>query len=56
MILNMGVMLQIILQHFYKMFMWPTFYWFSFKLTINITFSFTNNHSSYKQFVKILVK
>ena len=34
---------QTILQHFYKLLMWPTFYWFSSRPTINITFSFTNN-------------
>ena len=38
---------QIILQYFYKMLMWPISYWFSSKPTINITFSFTNNHSSH---------
>ena len=45
-----------ILQHFYKMLMWSTFYWFSSRPTINITFSFTNNHSSHQQFVKKFVK
>ena len=38
------------------MLMWLTFYWFSSKLTINITFSFTNNHSSYQPLVKNFVK
>ena len=33
-----------------------TSYWFSFKLNINITFSFTNNHSLHKQFVKFICK
>ena len=37
--------LQTILQHFYKMLMQLTSYWFSFKPTINIIFLFTNNHS-----------
>ena len=31
-------------------------YWFSSRPTINITFSFTNNHSPYQQFVKFYVK
>ena len=43
---------QIILQHFYKMLIWPISYWFSSKSTINITFSFTNNYSPHQQFVK----
>ena len=30
-----------ILQHFYKLLMWPTSYWFSSRPTINNTFSFT---------------
>ena len=47
---------QTILQYFYKILMWLTFYWFSFRSTINITFSFINNHSLYLQFVKIFVK
>ena len=47
---------QTILQHFYKMWMWPTFYWFSSRPTINITFLFTNNHSPHQQFVKFFVK
>ena len=38
---------QTILQYFYKMLMWSTPYWFSSKPTINITFSFINNHSSH---------
>ena len=29
-----------------------TFYWFSFRPIINITFSFTNNYSLYQQFIK----
>ena len=36
--------------------MWPFFYWFSFRLTINITFSFINNHLPHQQFVKNFVK
>ena len=36
--------------------MWPTFYWFSFRPTINITFSFINNHSPHQQFIKNFVK
>ena len=36
--------------------MYPTSYWFSSKLTINITFSFTNNHSPHQQFVKFFEK
>ena len=47
---------QIILQHFYKMLMWSTSYWFSSKLTIIITFSFSNNHLPHKQFVKFFIK
>ena len=43
---------QTILQHFYKVLMWPTVYWFSSKSTININFSFTNNYSPHQQFVK----
>ena len=45
-----------ILQYFYKMLMWPTSYWFLSRLTINITFSFTNNHLQYQQFVNFFVK
>ena len=44
------------LQHFYKMLMWPTSYWFSSRPIINITFSFTNNHSPYQQFVNFFCK
>ena len=29
---------------FYKVLMWSIFYWFLSRSTINITFSFTNNH------------
>ena len=47
--------LQIILQHFYKMLMWATSYWFSSRSTINIIFSFTNNHLPHQQFVKWFV-
>ena len=47
---------QTILQYFYKMWMWSTFYWFSSKPNINITFSFTNDHSPHQQFVKNFVK
>ena len=36
--------------------MWPFSYWFSFRLTINITFSFINNHLPHQQFVKNFVK
>ena len=32
------------------------FLWFSSKPTINITFSFTNNHPSHQRFVKIFEK
>ena len=40
--------IQTILQHFYKMLMWLTFYWFLFRPTINIIFfSFTNNQSQH---------
>ena len=35
---------------------WPFSYWFSFRPTINITFSFINNHSPHQQFVKLFVK
>ena len=48
--------LQTILQHFYKLLMWLTFYWFSFRVTINIIFSLTNNHSPHQHFVKNFVK
>ena len=48
--------LQTILQYFYKQLMYPTYYWFSSKLTINITFSFTNNHSPHQRFVIFFVK
>ena len=55
---NKRVMLQsqTILQHFYKMLMWPTSYWFSFRPTINITFSFSNNYLAHQQFVNSFVK
>ena len=33
-----------------------TSYWFLSKLIINITFSFTNNHSPHQKFVKNFVK
>ena len=46
---------QIILQYFYKLLIQPTFSQFSSKPTINITFSFTNNHSLHQQFVKKFV-
>ena len=36
--------------------MWPISYWFSSRLTISITFAFTNNHSPHQRFVKIFVK
>ena len=42
--------------YFYKHLMYPTSYWFSSKLTINIIFSFTNNHSPHQQFVKFFEK
>ena len=53
-----GIILQsqIILQHFYKLMMWPTSYLFLSRPTINIIFSFTNNYSPYQQFVKFFVK
>ena len=47
---------QIILQYFYKLLMYPTSNWFSSRPTINITFSFTSNHSPYQQFIKFFVK
>ena len=47
---------QTILQYFYKLLMWPTFYLFLSRLTINITFLFINNHSPHQQFVKYFVK
>ena len=47
---------QIILQHFYKMLMWPNSYWFLSRPTVNITFSFTNNHFPPQQSVKFFVK
>ena len=47
---------QTVLQHFYKMLMWPTSYWFSSKSIINITFSFTNNHSPHQQLIKKIIK
>ena len=52
------VMLQlyIILQYFYKLLLWSTFYWFSSGLTNIITFLSTNNHSPHQQFVKNFVK
>ena len=31
-------------------------YWFSSRITINITFLFTNNHSTHQHFVNIFVK
>ena len=46
---------QTILQHLYKMLMWTTSYWFSYRATINIIFSFTNKHSPYQWFVKYFV-
>ena len=46
---------QTILQHLYKMLMWTTSYWFSYRATINIIFSFTNKHSPYQRFVKYFV-
>ena len=55
-IIRVIVQAQTILQHFYKMLMWPTSYWFLSWLTINIIFSFINNHSPYQQFVKNFVK
>ena len=36
--------------------MWSTFYWFSHKPIINITFSFTNIHLQHQQFVKFFVE
>ena len=47
---------QIILQYLYKLLIWSTSYWFLFRPTININFSFTNNHSSHQQFVKLFIK
>ena len=47
---------QTILQYFYKLLIWPIFYWFSFRHTINITFWFTNNYSPHQQFVNFFVK
>ena len=47
---------QTILERFYKMLMWLTFYWFWSRPTINITFLFTNNYLSHQQFVQIFVK
>ena len=45
---------QTVLQHFYKMLMWPTSYWFSSKSTINITFSFTTTSAIGKKNYKII--
>ena len=36
---------QTILQYFYKLLMCPTSYWFSYRPTIKITFSFIYNHA-----------
>ena len=35
--------------------MYQTSYWFSFRSIINITFSFTNNHSTH-QFINFFIK
>ena len=48
--------LQTILQHFYKLLMWLTSNWFSFRPTINITFLFTNNHSHFSILQNSFVK
>ena len=45
-----------ILPYFYKLLLWPISYLFSSRPTNNITFLFTNNHSSYQQFMKVFVK
>ena len=47
---------QTILSYFYKLLLWPISYWFSSRLTNNITFLFINNHSSHQQFMKVFVK
>ena len=44
--------LQTILQYFYKLLMYSTYYWFLFRPTINITFLFTKKYSLHHQFVK----
>ena len=45
-----------ILPYFYKLLLWPISYLFSSRPTNNIIFLFTNNHSSYQQFMKVFVK
>ena len=45
-----------ILPYFYELLLWPISYLFSSRPTNNITFLFTNNHSSYQQFMKVFVK
>ena len=41
-------------QHFYKLMLWLTSYWFSYRLTVNITYLSANNHSPYQKFVIFL--
>ena len=41
---------------FYKLLLWPIFYWFSSRPTNNIIFLFINNHSSHQQFMKVFIK
>ena len=48
--------LQTILQHFYKLLLYPTSYWFSSRPTDNITFLFIYNHLPHHQFIKGFVK
>ena len=50
------IRLQIILPYFYKLLLWPISYWFLLGPTNNITFLFTNNHSSLQQFMNVFVK
>ena len=38
MIIRVVLQLQIILQYFYKLLLWPTSYWFSYRPTNNIIF------------------
>ena len=47
---------QTILLYFYKLLLWPIFYWFLSWPTNNIIFLFTNNHSLHQQFMKVFVK
>lgn len=46
----------IIFQYFYKLLICLTFYWFSYRPTINIIFSLIYNHSPHQKIVKKFVK